>query len=85
MGKHAPKSGHEIVRELQHREDCQILRQSGSHVIVKLPDGSTVIVPAHSKDLGKGLLCKILKTLAAAGVTLGVLIALLYQFGFLVA
>jgi len=37
-------------------------RQSGSHVIMRHPDGRRTVVPVHSgKDLGKGLLRKILR------------------------
>jgi predicted RNA binding protein YcfA (HicA-like mRNA interferase family) len=37
------------------------VRQSGSHVILKHPDGRFTTVPNHRKTIGKGLLRKILK------------------------
>jgi predicted RNA binding protein YcfA (HicA-like mRNA interferase family) len=38
------------------------IRQSGSHVFYKRKnDGKTTVVPRHNKDLGKGLLRRILR------------------------
>lgn len=40
----------------------QILRQKGSHVFFKHPDGRTTIVPNHpGDDIGRGLIRKILR------------------------
>lgn len=37
-------------------------RQKGSHLTLKHPDGRVVTIPVHtSKDIGKGLVSKILK------------------------
>ncbi len=39
-----------------------IIRQSGSHVVLRHPDGRTTVVPQHrGRSIGKGLLSKILK------------------------
>ena len=39
-----------------------IARQSGSHVVLRHPDGRRVTVPVHqSRDLGRGLLRRIMK------------------------
>lgn len=38
-----------------------IIRQSGSHVILKHPDGRFTTIPNHTKTIGKGLLAKIMK------------------------
>ncbi|MDO8690619.1 MAG: type II toxin-antitoxin system HicA family toxin [Dehalococcoidia bacterium] len=39
-----------------------LIRQSGSHAVYRHPDGRWTTVPQHKgKDLGKGLLRKILK------------------------
>jgi predicted RNA binding protein YcfA (HicA-like mRNA interferase family) len=44
---------------LQGRE---IVRQKGSHVRMKHPDGRVVTVPVHAgRDIGRGLLRKILR------------------------
>ena len=45
-------------------------RQTGSHRILKLPNGEYEVIPVHRHELGRGLRCKIIKHLAAAGVTL---------------
>jgi predicted RNA binding protein YcfA (HicA-like mRNA interferase family) len=38
------------------------VRQRGSHVILKHPDGRVTVVPVHSgEDIGRGLLSKIIK------------------------
>ncbi|WP_110986322.1 type II toxin-antitoxin system HicA family toxin [Acaryochloris thomasi] len=42
--------------------DFEIVRQRGSHVRMKHPNGRVVTIPVHSgQDLGKGLLRKILR------------------------
>lgn len=45
-------------------------RQVGSHVILELPNGKYESIPNHRHPLGKGLKCKIIKHLAAAGISL---------------
>jgi predicted RNA binding protein YcfA (HicA-like mRNA interferase family) len=38
------------------------VRQRGSHVILKHPDGGVTVVPVHSgEEIGRGLLAKILR------------------------
>lgn len=38
------------------------IRQEGSHIFFKHPDGRTTVVPCHAgKDIGRGLLREILK------------------------
>ncbi len=37
------------------------LRQSGSHLILKHPDGREVVVPLHNKDLKRATLMNIIK------------------------
>ncbi|MGH7482147.1 MAG: type II toxin-antitoxin system HicA family toxin [Longimicrobiales bacterium] len=51
----------EVVRLLgQH--GFERVRQSGSHLILRHPDGRRVTVPMHrGKDLGRGLLSRIMK------------------------
>jgi predicted RNA binding protein YcfA (HicA-like mRNA interferase family) len=40
----------------------EVVRQRGSHVILKHPDGRVTVVPVHSgEDIGRGLLSKIIK------------------------
>ena len=45
------------------------VRQAGSHKIIRLPNGENEVIPQHRWQLGKGLRYKILKHLAAAGIT----------------
>jgi predicted RNA binding protein YcfA (HicA-like mRNA interferase family) len=45
-----------------HRHDFEPVRQSGSHLILRHPDGRRTTVPVHSgKTLGRGLLRQILR------------------------
>lgn len=46
-----------------------VVKQEGSHVMIKLPNGHTEPVPNHNKDLGKGLRRKLEKIFVAAGIT----------------
>jgi len=40
----------------------KIVRQRGSHIILKHPDGRVTVIPVHSgEDIGRGLLSKIIK------------------------
>ncbi len=51
----------EVVRLLE-RHGFERVRQSGSHLILRHTDGRRVTVPVHkSKDLGRGLLSRIMK------------------------
>jgi predicted RNA binding protein YcfA (HicA-like mRNA interferase family) len=51
----------ELVRLLEQR-GFERVRQSGSHLILRHMDGRRVTVPMHkSKDLGRGLLARIMK------------------------
>lgn len=38
----------------------QQIRQRGSHIFLKHPDGRTTVVPFHKKDIGRGLMRAIL-------------------------
>lgn len=51
----------EVLRALE-RLGFQRLRQRGSHIFLKHPDGRTTLVPTHgSEDVGRGLLRRILQ------------------------
>lgn len=51
----------ELMRILERR-GFERVRQSGSHLILRHSDGRRVTVPMHkSKDLGRGLLARIMK------------------------
>lgn len=51
----------ELVRILERR-GFERVRQSGSHLILRHSNGRRVTVPMHkSKDLGRGLLARIMK------------------------
>lgn len=52
-----PRKLIKIISKLGFRE----IRQEGSHIFFKHPDGRTTVVPFHSgKDIGRGLLRAIL-------------------------
>jgi predicted RNA binding protein YcfA (HicA-like mRNA interferase family) len=58
--------GRTIVRALQHRV-FEPIRQRGSHVILKHPDGRMTVVPVHEgEEIGRGLLRTIIRE---AGLT----------------
>ena len=51
----------QVVRILE-RHGFERVRQSGSHLLLQHADGRRVTVPMHkSKDLGRGLLARIMK------------------------
>ena len=51
----------ELIAALQ-KVGFETIRQKGSHVRLKHPDGRVVTVPVHSgQDIGRGLLRKILR------------------------
>ena len=51
----------QLVRILERR-GFERVRQSGSHLVLRHSDGRRVTVPMHkSKDIGRGLLARILK------------------------
>lgn len=39
------------------------IRQVGSHIFFKHPDGRTTVIPYHTKDIGRGLLRAIIDDL----------------------
>jgi predicted RNA binding protein YcfA (HicA-like mRNA interferase family) len=51
--------GAQVVGALE-RAGFQVVRISGSHHVVKHPDGRTVSVPVHNRDIAKGTLRNIL-------------------------
>ena len=60
MSKILPSSAKKVIKALESLGFTQI-RQKGSHLFMQHPDGRTTIVPIHSgKDLGKGILRKII-------------------------
>jgi len=53
-------TGERIVRALGRL--FQILRQRGSHIYLKHPDGRATVVPMHKgESVGRGLIRKIMK------------------------
>jgi predicted RNA binding protein YcfA (HicA-like mRNA interferase family) len=54
-------TGDRIVRALA-KAGFQILRQRGSHIYLKHPDGRATVVPVHKgESVGRGLVRKIMK------------------------
>lgn len=58
---HLPQIKPKRLIKLIEKNGFVIVRQSGSHVILKHTDGRLTSVPYHSKPIGKGLLRKIIK------------------------
>ncbi len=51
----------ELIRALE-KAGFQAIRQKGSHVRLKHPDGRVVTVPVHpERDIGRGLLRKVIR------------------------
>lgn len=52
-------TGAEVVQALE-RAGFEVVRQRGSHVLLKHPDGRATVVPVHRREtLGPGILLKI--------------------------
>ncbi|MBI3913895.1 MAG: type II toxin-antitoxin system HicA family toxin [Chloroflexi bacterium] len=70
MAEKQPKSGREFVQLAERSDKVRNVREGkGSHVVVEFIDGTSITVPIHAnKQLGKGILHKILKAFKAAGV-----------------
>ena len=66
----------QVIQALQ-RAGFEIDRQTGSHVVPwRASDDSRVVVPQHSRDLGRGLTLRIIKS---AGLTRDEFVELLGQ------
>ncbi|WXG39257.1 MAG: type II toxin-antitoxin system HicA family toxin [Candidatus Freyarchaeum deiterrae] len=56
-----PLPAEKIIRVLK-KVGFEIVRQKGSHVILKNPEGRITVVPLHKgEEIGRGLLLKIIK------------------------
>lgn len=54
-------SAKEIIKVLQ-KMGFEVIRQEGSHIFLRHPDGRTTVIPNHpGEDVDRGLLNKILK------------------------
>jgi len=52
----------QLIRVLE-RAGFEIDHQTGSHIVLRrASDGSRVVVPWHSRDLGRGLTLRIIKS-----------------------
>lgn len=81
MAKKQPKTGRDFV-QLARESDCviEIREGKGSHVVVEFKDGTSVSIPGHgNRQLGKGILHKIIKAFKAAGV-IGLILLILWAF-----
>lgn len=65
------RNGFEFVKYAE-QHGAELRDGKGSHCIVSTERGSAV-VPRHSKDLGKGLRSKLVKTYLAIGLALLIL------------
>ena len=60
MSKLGPLPGDRVVEALK-RAGFQMVRQKGSHVFLRHPDGRTTVVPVHKgEELGRGILRRII-------------------------
>jgi len=62
------RKGNEFIRYAQ-RQGATVRNGKGSHFMVSTDQGS-VVIPVHNGDLGKGLRCKIIKSMLAIGLAL---------------
>ena len=54
-------TGEQVIKALG-KAGFQVLRQRGSHVYLKHPDGRATVVPVHKgESIGRGLLRKIMQ------------------------
>ena len=54
-------NGEQVIKALG-KAGFQVLRQKGSHIYLKHPDGRATVVPVHKgESVGRGLLRKIIK------------------------
>jgi predicted RNA binding protein YcfA (HicA-like mRNA interferase family) len=52
--------GEDVIKALS-KAGFQVLRQKGSHIYLKHPDGRATVVPVHKgESLGRGILRKII-------------------------
>ena len=60
MSRFRPLPGERVVKALQ-KAGFDVVRQRGSHVFLRHPDGRATVVPIHKgENLGRGLLRKIM-------------------------
>ncbi|MEM3004523.1 MAG: type II toxin-antitoxin system HicA family toxin [Candidatus Bathyarchaeia archaeon] len=56
-----PTPAKKVVKTLS-KIGFEVVRQRGSHLILRHPDGRVTVVPIHAgEDIGRGLLSKIIK------------------------
>jgi len=56
-----PVKAEKVIKALS-KLGFQIVRQKGSHVIMKHPDGRVTVIPVHKgEELGRGILREIIK------------------------
>ena len=55
-----PVKAEKVIKAL-NKIGFQVLRQKGSHVIMKHPDGRVTVIPVHKgEELGRGILREII-------------------------
>lgn len=60
MTKIKPLSNKKVIKALE-KVGFQPIRQTGSHLFMKNPDGRTTIIPIHSKEIKVEIINSILK------------------------
>lgn len=70
MAESQLKTGKDFISVAKKSDKVRNIREGkGSHVIVEFEDGTSVSVPVHgNKQLGKGILSKLLKAFRNAGI-----------------
>lgn len=69
--RHRSLTASEMLAILR-RKGFVLVRQSGSHAIMRHPDGRRTTVPVHGKrDLGRGLLAQIMRDAELTAADLG--------------
>ena len=60
MSKLSPLPGDKVVEALK-RAGFRVIRQRGSHIFLRHPDGRATVVPVHKgEELGRGILRRII-------------------------
>jgi predicted RNA binding protein YcfA (HicA-like mRNA interferase family) len=60
VSKLVPLPGEKVVEALK-RAGFRVIRQRGSHVFLRHPDGRATVVPVHKgEELGRGILRRII-------------------------
>ena len=78
------KKGKDFIKAAEKSDKVKSFRQNGSHVIITVNNGESVVVPDHNcHDLGTGLRVKLLKRFIQLGIIVGCLVFAMIQLNLL--